>query len=434
MKLEVLAISDTHLGEDCSLLSFPQGRQRLWDVLRKELGQKQLGENEKFDVEEMILMGDIPDRTLSSTSQIVTHTNAFIETLGSAAKIKKGVYIPGNHDHTVWTKYRVRRFGAHQKHWITAPAGDPLIKQGKPQDESSAIQDLLSLFFGYPCGSSWRAIKTEGAFDFVIANPLYARKINDRTYVFAHGTHFRWDVTLPSWQKELGHDLRIDRIFGGIKVKAGEEILGNEQMEDLERKITPFVDSLWPSSRNNPTTQRDELWYFLTHLSGKFEGKRKAPKNSQLFKKNDLRVVPQDRIRRLTSDNDNLQRFSKNFCTPMLEHLKANDLLSDKVTFVYGDTHAGGWLDSFKATGVSDFFIYNTGGWVVENEGDHPACHIFGVSDNGEEFILDVSFDGVNIDGDPVLELAAQEAEHRKNIGNLADQLCKLIDLWRHEA
>jgi hypothetical protein len=53
MKIQVLAISDTHLGEDCSVLSFPQGRQRLWEVLRKELGQ-----GVKFDVEEMILMGE----------------------------------------------------------------------------------------------------------------------------------------------------------------------------------------------------------------------------------------------------------------------------------------------------------------------------------------------------------------------------------------
>jgi len=35
MHLKFLAISDTHLGEDCSLLSFPHGRQLLCRELRR---------------------------------------------------------------------------------------------------------------------------------------------------------------------------------------------------------------------------------------------------------------------------------------------------------------------------------------------------------------------------------------------------------------
>jgi hypothetical protein len=31
--LKILAISDTHLGEDSSLLSYAHGRQHLWKVL-----------------------------------------------------------------------------------------------------------------------------------------------------------------------------------------------------------------------------------------------------------------------------------------------------------------------------------------------------------------------------------------------------------------
>ena len=34
MKLKFLTISDTHLGEDCSLLAFPDGRWHLWRALR----------------------------------------------------------------------------------------------------------------------------------------------------------------------------------------------------------------------------------------------------------------------------------------------------------------------------------------------------------------------------------------------------------------
>jgi len=40
MNLKFLAISDTHLGEDCSLLSFPHGRQHLWRELRRAFSEK----------------------------------------------------------------------------------------------------------------------------------------------------------------------------------------------------------------------------------------------------------------------------------------------------------------------------------------------------------------------------------------------------------
>jgi len=56
-------------------------------------------------VDELVLLGDIPDRTMSSTSEITTHVNAFIQTLGSAAKVHRCIFVPGNHDHTMWTDY-----------------------------------------------------------------------------------------------------------------------------------------------------------------------------------------------------------------------------------------------------------------------------------------------------------------------------------------
>jgi hypothetical protein len=413
MNLRLLAVSDTHLGEDCSLLSFPQGRRHLWEVLRDQFGQ-----GGDFSVDEMILMGDIPDRNLSSTSQIITHTNAFIEMLGSAAKIKKGVYIPGNHDHTIWTKYRTLRYGPAEEYGITGPDGESIVQNGIPVDFNGA-EDLLTLFFGYPCGASWRAIQKEGSFDFALANPLYVKLLDDRTYVFTHGTHFRWDVTLPAWKKKLGDFLQLDRILGGIEVVSGRSIDGDEPMLLLEEKVAEFVDSLWPSSRNNPTTQSDQFWYLVTHISGKFGHKRSAPSDSKLFRRADLPNASQ-RIRRITSDkkDKSIGLFEKYFSAPMLKYLNDATLPIDKITFVYGDTHLGGWDDSLTVNGTSEFRAYNTGGWVVHNKDDHPACHVFGVDENGEELLLDVSFSDVKVEGDGLLDLASEEAENRKMIGS----------------
>ena len=96
--------------------------------------------------------------------------------------------------------------------------------------------------------------------------------------------------------------------------------------------------------------------------------------------------------------------------------MKAN--LSDEgldtrdLTFVYGDTHKGGWGD--YTSGTSTIRIYNTGGWVVHNAKHHPSCQLFAVDQGGEEYLLDVSFRDVNLDGDGLLAIAARDYENRK--------------------
>jgi hypothetical protein len=204
MHLKVLAISDTHIGEDSSLLSFPAGRQELWRVLRETfslLDRARTKDSPRFEVDEFVMIGDIPDRTLSSTSEILTHVSAFIEMLGSAATIKRGVYVPGNHDHTMWTDYSLAQHGEYA--WSTPPSGELLIRNGQRQDTDAAGEEYLAMFFGYPGGASWRTIsETPLDFDFVLANPLYATRVGSRTYVFTHGTHFRkLDVCLSPGRK-----------------------------------------------------------------------------------------------------------------------------------------------------------------------------------------------------------------------------------------
>ncbi len=63
MRLKYLVISDTHVGEPNSLLSFPIGLQELWYSLRTKFGQDNSAPlNTPLEVDELILLGDIPDR------------------------------------------------------------------------------------------------------------------------------------------------------------------------------------------------------------------------------------------------------------------------------------------------------------------------------------------------------------------------------------
>jgi UDP-2,3-diacylglucosamine pyrophosphatase LpxH len=426
MRLKLLAISDTHLGEETSLLSFPHGRQHLWQTLRTLFDS-----DERLEVEKLLLLGDIPDRTLSSTSQIITHTNGFIQMIGSAAKVREGIFIPGNHDHTLWTNYRKLRYGKDNRYGITGPVGDMLVKQGQRADEHESASELLSIFLGYPAGSSWRKIEEERNFDFVIANPLYATEINGRSYVFTHGTHFRKDVTLPEWIKRLADYLELDEVFGDIELESDCDVTRADSLETLEKIVSPFVDSLWPSSKNNPTSRSDQLWYLLTTLSNKFGKKRRIPPESKLFSRSALPRVPKKRMARLTIDDrpkhDSLKRWQEHFLPYMSKYLAEYELPVDKLTFVYGDTHDGGFGELPLETG-GRVRIYNCGGWVVLNKEDHPPCHLFAVGEDGNEYLLDVSYKGVEVEGDSLLEIASRDAENRqRNTSRVLRFLLKML-------
>ena len=435
MRLKVLAISDTHLGEGTSLLSFPHGLQHLWGdltgVFWKDLFPQYDPDRwndpaqDRVEIEELILLGDIPDRTLSSTSEIYTNTHALSQMLGSAANVKKAVYIPGNHDHTLWTNYYSRkvRSGGVDSSGITSPTGDLVVEQGRRCDENNSAEEILSMFFGYPRGWAWWEIAQQREFDFAIANPLYAKQINGRTYAFTHGTHFRPEVT-PKQQREfrLFGALQLDWLIARLNIKPMGDLSKARSLEDLERFVTPFVDSLWPSSKNEPTSRSDELWYLMTALRGGLNQRRDAPIASEVFRKEKLQQAPRERINRLTDPLDeSLKRWQEYFLPYMLAYLKDNNLFKDEddFTFVYGDTHNGGWGELPLDSG-GRVRIYNCGAWVVPttdyDQVDlyHPTCHIFAVDEEGEEYLFDVSFKDATVDGESLLELAARDAENRR--------------------
>jgi len=396
MHLKILAISDTHLGEDTSLLSFPDGRRHLWRILREYLGN-----GDKFEVDELILIGDIPDRALSSTSQIITNTNAFVKTMGSVADIKKSVFVIGNHDHTLWTNYLIKREGKNKKYGITGPEGTTFIKDGialdkngkelpedGPIDKREPIEEILKIFNMLDPGGKIRNEVKEKKLTFVIANPVYATQVENkgtpRTIVFAHGTHFRWDVARR-------HLFMVDKIldrFRSALEKWRETDLHLEKadgLEELEGEIYHYVDSTWSSSGNNPTGLKDSAYYAWVRLQQSFHalGQRKAPDETNLFSREKLERGDIKEIRHLTGDRsilkgsvdefldrDPINRFEKYLLPHLLTFLENDPRIeidlqipwpTQDMTFVFGDTHHGGWGGlEFRNKNVR---IYNTGAW-----------------------------------------------------------------------
>jgi len=436
-QIKILAISDTHLGEDCSLLSFPHGRWHLWDMLGNKLPQELekagIPRRDKLVVEELVMVGDIPDRCLSSTSQIITQTNDFTSMMGSVADIKKSVYVVGNHDHTLWSKYIQGKQASASG--VTPPCGDQIINCAScAQAPQRFTTEMLTMFFGYDKGSSWRHLKDIWAgyapgrfwhneFEFWVANPVYAVEEFGRTYVFAHGTHFddivKWvdqirDLSEDAWNKVKDFFSRLwhaSRAAGGPANLAG-----------IETDLSDVIDAIWPSSGNNSTPWRDDFWYAVCRVGEKFDLKRPGPKETRLFSWNDLKNnLAAGRINNLTRKgkpiaNSSIERFRDQFWPLLQPGIQGKN----KITFVTGHTHIGGWgeLHDKSRKPPVNIRVYDLGGWVAYSKEHHPACHVFVLDALGNEYIFDISFTSplLIVEGQQLLDVVQQDAENRHRL------------------
>ena len=282
MRLKMLAISDTHLGDKVSLLSSSLGRRHLRETLREHLGF-----DGELEIEELILVGDVFERAWSPAPKAASYAQGFMQALMAIAAIKRIVYLVGDHDHTLWTAYRRRRYGEGDSHHVTALAGEPIIERGHRRDEHDGAEELLSFFFGYPSGPLWREIQVKGNLDFAAANPVYAKELGGRTYAFAHGTHFRKEAVSPGWAKKLADRLTPDRV---LKVGSYGDVREAHNLAELERIVTPLFDGLLPASEDNPATARiTRLFYLSAAWRRKFSKVREAPSRAGSSPRQSLR-------------------------------------------------------------------------------------------------------------------------------------------------
>jgi hypothetical protein len=225
-------------------------------------------------------------------------------------------------------------------------------------------------------------------------------------------------------------------------------------LRDYERRVYRFVDTLWPSARNNPLTKADEIWVLRRELRIGVEEPRERPDQTERIAWNELKDNP-SRIKALCGDSTssshlelskgNLNRLQDFALKHILRYVndKAGNLSKTKgLTFVYGDTHQGGFAEvgldlndlkmvapeSISSGGKTlDMRIVNTGSWLVESEERHPACHLFAVDDGGNEYVLDVSYKDIWIGEDLLLNLAEMQVDQRlRRVGE--DRVGRIID------
>ncbi len=427
MRLKFLCISDAHLGEATSVLSYEQGRRHLADVIRYHLG----GGN-RVEAECLILLGDIPERSHATPEEMLSSTHGFVETVNGVVDFEKAVYLPGNHDHVLWTNYCKGLHGKDATYCITRPEGDEVVRRGVREDYDSSADELLSIIFEHPSGPVWRQIEEKGI-DISFANPVYAERFRGRTYVFAHGTHFRKEATSPRWARKIADSLIPDNALGDFNVESEGDVREARNVEELEQVVAPFMDALLPEYEKNPASMLGEAGYAMAVLSGRFGLKRQSPDESRLFTREDLPGVPDDRIPNLTSGGEvrdlPLKLCMKYFMPHVLEHLESHEVPTDEISFVYGDTHDGGW-GTLPLDGGGEIRAYNCGGWVTYDVEDHPTCYVFAVDEAGTEYLLDVSFKEVDLDGNQLLRATSDSARsQRERAGNALRDLLEFVGL-----
>lgn len=400
--IPLVAISDTHLGESTSLLCFESGRARLADALRRQLGDSAV-------VNELVLLGDIPDRALSSTAEVQRDTRALMQLLEKTLRPRRVVYIPGNHDHTLWSGYARLVYGAPAR--TTSPDGDVLLSRGVPESDPAAGV-FLSTFFAPNSRQEYTA-----DFDFVVANPVYVPRLSGRsqTFAFAHGTHFRPDVAAPQPLLKALAQSSLASFTAHLNLRVGGDPLTAPNLAALEAAVAPFVDSLWCNPEDQPISRADELWFVLSLVSGKLSPQRKLTEGTDQVCRFSERGQLGARIADLRAPGlltgSALGRMRARFLPLLRTFLREHGRAEQPLTLVFGDNHVGGWAD-FPEERLR---VYNTGSWVVHGAGHHPPCHVFVIPQSGEEYLLDVSFTTVRERETSLLELASQDAEHRRS-------------------
>jgi len=298
--------------------------------------------------------------------------------------------------------------------------GDRIFAGGERVAEHDGADELLSIIFEYPSGAFWRGIVERGV-DVTFANPLYAERFGGRTYVFTHGTHFRKEVVSPLWMKKIAGVLTANGLMGNLEIKAEEDVREARNILELEKAVAPFIDGMLPPSDENPAADLDRAGYLLAVLSAHFGLRRQSPDESRLFSYEELPQVPHERIPHHTPDGEvqdlPLKLFRKHFLPHMLAHLDEHGFATDEITFVYGDTHDGGW-GALEMKPGGTLRAYNTGGWVTYDLEDHPTCYLFAADESGGEYLLDVSFKEVDLDGNLLLRAVSRNAnDRRENAG-----------------
>lgn len=193
LNVRYVCLSDLHLGEEDSLLTDSEDYSRPSPVLRRlaECLAEILRRNElRAPKPSLILAGDVLELALCPSQQSLTAFEQFLRSVMPANSELFGeiIYIPGNHDHHMWTAAREAQYLNYLGRLVPGQAIEA------PWDTTKVVMDVAGkdrLVNGLLTALARRIPHLrDGGFEILTAYPNFGvRDSGGRAVVFHHG-HF----------------------------------------------------------------------------------------------------------------------------------------------------------------------------------------------------------------------------------------------------
>lgn len=308
MRDNIIVVSDLHLGAPHSLLANKQTQKRFVDAIKSI-------EN----ITSFVLLGDILDLTMSQNADVWNLASIFFKQLFTGLKGNPQIYyIPGNHDHHIWTLLI-------EQEGIIAPLHKIISYPASGNHSLEALKLQIDSFPPDSCNFVQALFPEESRNRVWIKYPFFRTSANGKPLFFHHGHYFDRKIT-PFAMKVAKKHKTDAGIISKIEEANFAWIEGLFYFASLGRMSREFLSRTYQRYEKILKYQRKVIRGTLFDWVSWFDEK--------------IGGIPIERIKKL-------MKYIYNEPSYIL---------------VFGHTHKE---DSHPDRSIS---MYNTGGWLIENK------------------------------------------------------------------
>ncbi len=392
-KIKYVCLSDTHLGEEDSLLTNlktasteidPKNPSPVMEELVKCL-KNIIGKSTSPQKPTLVLNGDILEMALTTTEKAAMVFVQFIKLLMPQGNelFDRIVYVPGNHDHHLWETARETQY----VDYLSTKTTSDILEE--PWHTTKMFETKTPFVKSYFLTKLIRRLPNLNSFKVEVAYPNYGFISNDRkkSVVFHHG-HFIEPIyhlmsTLRSelfpdrktptriWQIEKENFAWID-FFWSTMGRSGNMGSDVEMIYEKMYEKKAFRDFLSEIAIN--IARKHDIPYVPGIPFVISEDKVESKLLTWVFDKLVEKMYPErnnlDDV--LSEKSEKGLRSYMN--TPLYNQIinENSDKVPEEVTFVFGHTHKPLQRSMNLKSYPSWVNVYNTGGWVVESTKPEP--------------------------------------------------------------
>lgn len=394
MNLLFVSLSDLHLGEEDSLLTNlslgepvpePRAPGPCMLALVNYLHAVKRWVNKEKSIPFLILNGDIIELAITSYPLAVAYFRLFLTEIAKRKLFDRLIYIPGNHDHALWSLVRDLHFIhslSRQPELPKQPEVEHVTQLSIPR--KSTILEML--------GANLPMEVT--APPLLIANPAFRlQSLEGREFLFHHG-HLMEDLYKMS-------SLLRDRILSDLPMEELKKKFLRTDLREIEVENWPWIDFIWSSfARAGRVGKTLETFYELLsnpegietlvqRVTEIIRTDFNIPFVPEFFEDDLIRFVLRKALEQggigsheradptRPAFNDDIKMMVVRFISHYMKKELADEGLRPSINrtcFLFGHTHKP-FMDELHE-GEVDFgtvAVINSGGWVVESEEFRPG-------------------------------------------------------------